>query len=74
MIDEDCDPEVGYSADELRSFREMRQAKFVEFLFDFEDLLRRLFVEPVDGILNFIDLLDGLLDFLVCNKVRQMIA
>ena len=65
MIDEDCDPEVGYSADELRSFGEMREAEFVEFLFDFEDLLRRLFVEPIDGILNFVDFLDGLLDFLV---------
>ena len=65
MIDEDCDPEVGYSADELRSFGEMREAEFVEFLFDFEDLLRRLFVEPIDGILNFVDFLDGLFDFLV---------
>ena len=66
MVDENCDPEVGYSADELRSFGEMRETQFVEFLLDFEDLLGCLFVETIDGVLHLVNPLDSLLDLLVC--------
>lgn len=57
------DPEVRYPLYDVVAFLEIRLAKFVVLLLDFEDLVARLLVEAVDLILTAVYFFQSLLNF-----------
>ena len=66
------DPEVGYFGDEVRSLFEERLPQLVVFLFNLQDLFTGLFVQPVNLILNLVNLFYRLLLFFICHKENSV--